>query len=307
MKQTHKNLFKNLVRSGKIAGLCRTRCTMNLPMPTAGGTVFWDSCQVNGWKLQENTVFGNWRILDPDDVRQAWGTIEDQLEAFFNDRPVSSLVNYLDDGYAFSRYPGSGEGTAVLIHGWGVRSHAMARLADMLHREGYTVLNYDYPTSQKRIEQHAEIFLDLYRREQLQGKIHFLTHSMGGLLLRYALAKMTEAECRAVDSVVMLGPPNRGSILALFGELEPVKEINVSLADMTPGSDALHIPPPAYLPPVGIIAGTRDGKVSLKSTALPDGLPFWRTEIDCDHSDLRDPHRTGKLIRHFFQHKNFHL
>ena len=107
MKESHKKLFRELVRSGKIAGLCRSRSTVNLPVPTAGGKVFWDSWRVNGWKLQENTVFGNWRILDPDDVRQAWGTIEAQLDAFLNDRPVSGIANYLDDGYAFSRYQGN--------------------------------------------------------------------------------------------------------------------------------------------------------------------------------------------------------
>ena len=307
MKESHKKRFGELVRSGKIAALCRSRSTMNLPVPTAGGTVFWDCFQADGWKLQENTVFGNWRILDPQDVRQAWGILETQLDAFLHDRPVSGIANYLDEGYAFSRYPGTSDETVILIHGWGVRAHSMARLADMLCREGYTVLNYDYPTSRKRIGEHAAILLELYRREHFQGKIRFLTHSMGGLLLRHALAKMTESECRAIDSVVMLGPPNRGSLLALFGKLDLVKEFNASLADMVPGSDALRIPKPPYLPPVGIIAGTRDGKVSLESTGLPGGLPFKRTTVDCNHSELRDPGRTGILIQHFFQHKNFHL
>lgn len=220
---------------------------------------------------------------------------------------LRGLIGYLKNGYAFSRCPGTGRETVVLIHGWGVRSHSMTRLADMLNREGYTVLNYDYPSSQRRIEQHSEIFLDLYRREHLQGKIHFLTHSMGGLILRYALAKMTEEECRAIDSVVMLGPPNGGSPLALFGKLAPVKDFNLSLADMIPGADALQIPDPPYLPPVGIIAGGRDGKVSFGSTSLPGGLPFERTMVACSHPALRDPRRTGKLIRHFLQHKNFDL
>ena len=307
MKEKHKNLFSDLVRSGKIPGLCRTRNTLNIPFPTAGGHVFWDSYCVNGWKLQENTVFGNWRILDPADERQAWGLDEQQLEAFLNDRSVSGLSNYLDEGYAFSRYPGNRGETAILIHGWGVRAHSMSQLAKMLHREGYTVLNYDYPSSKKRIGQHAEMFLELYRGEHLQGKIHFLTHSMGGLLLRCALAEMTEAECRAIDSVVMLGPPNRGSLLALFGELDFVKEFNVSLADMVPGSDSLQIPKPLFMPPVGIIAGSRDGKVPLESTALPDGLPFRQVTIDCNHPELRDPRRTGTLILHFFQHKTFQM
>lgn len=305
MKESHKKRFRELVGSGQIADLCRSRCTMNLPFPAAGGAVFWDSWSVDGWKLQENTVFGNWRILDPDNVRQAWGTIEAQLDAFLDDRPVSGISNYLDAGYAFSRCPGNRDETVILIHGWGVRAYSMDRLADMFRREGYTVLNYDYPTSRRRIEQHAETLLELYRREHLQGKIRFLTHSMGGLLLRYALAKMTESECRAIDSVVMLGPPNKGSLLALFGELGFVKEFNRSLADMVPGSDALRIPKPPYLPPVGIIAGTRDGKVSLESTGLPDGLPFERATVGCNHPELRDPRRTGMLIRHFFQHKTF--
>ena len=305
MKQSLQQLFKTLVRENKIAELCRTRSTLNIPFPTAGGAVFWNTYRVNGWKLQENTVFGNWRILDPSDERQAWGISEKQLEAFLNDRPSSDLANYLDEGYAFSHYPGTKNETAILIHGWGVRAHSMSQHAKMLQKAGYTVLNYDYPSSEKRIEHHAEIFLDLYRRENPQGKIHFLTHSMGGLLLRYALAKMTEAECRAIDSIVMLGPPNRGSMLALFGELELVKAFNISLADMVPGADALKIPKPHFLPPVGIIAGSRDGKVSLESTGLPDGLPFKRITVDCNHPELRDPFRTGMLIRQFFQHKTF--
>ncbi len=305
MKQSHRQLFRELVEQGKIGSLCRSRNTFNIPFPTAGGKVFWESCCVDGWKLQENSVFGNWRILDPKDERQAWGMTEEQLVAFLNDRPTSGLANYLDEGYSFSRYPGSGLETVILIHGWGVRAHSMSALAEMLHRSGYSVLNYDYPTSEKRIFHHAEIFLALFRREKLSGRIHILTHSMGGLILRCALAGMTEPECRAIDSIVMLGPPNRGSLLALIGKMEPVKTLNVSLGDMVPDSDALRIPDPLYLPPVGIIAGTRDGKVAFESTALPDGLPFQRTTVECTHPGLRDPRNTGELIRHFLRHKTF--
>ena len=220
-------------------------------------------------------------------------------------RRLSFAADYLADGYAFSRYAGSEDQTAVLIHGWGVRAGSMAALAEMLHLAGYSVLNYDYPSSEKSIRQHAERFLSCYRREHLCGKIRFLTHSMGGLILRCALAEMSESECRAIDSIVMLGPPNRGSLLALIGKAEPVRSLNVSLGDMAPGSDALRIPVPHYLPPVGIIAGTLDGKVPFESTALPDGLPFQRTAVTCTHPGLRDPGNTGILIQYFFQHKTF--
>ena len=298
--------FVQLVHDGELEKLLE-RTTFNLRTPTFGGHIFWETTQAGKWRLQINSVFGNWRILDDDGIRHAWGTTLEQLADFLHNRPLSILANYLDDGEAFSHTPSpapSGK-TLFLIHGWGVRAHSMDRLAEMLHRNGYSVLNYDYPSSKKRIEQHAEIFLELYRREHLQGKIHFLTHSMGGLILRYALAEMTEDECRAIDSIVMLGPPNRGSLLALFGELGFVKDFNLSLADMVSGNEALLIPPPPYLPPVGIIAGLRDGKVPLESTALPDGLPFRRTTVNCSHPELRDPLRTGMLIRHFFQFKTF--
>lgn len=192
-----------------------------------------------------------------------------------------------------------------MIHGWGVRANSLADLANMLHQAGYSVLIYDYPSSEKNIESHAETFLSQYRKECLSGKIHFLTHSMGGLLLRYALSKMTEAECHAIDSIVMLGPPNRGSCLAFLGEMDLVKDLNASLGDMSPNSDMLFIPKPTYLPPIGIIAGTLDCKVSLESTGLPDDLPFQRTTVACSHFGLRNPANTGKLIQHFFRYNVF--
>ena len=307
MKQIHKQLFCELVQRGEIASRCRTRSTFNIPFPTAGGKVFWDSYNINEWKLQENVFFGNWRILDPSDERLAWGIDEKQLDSFLNDRPTSFIANYLDKGYSFSRYDGTNSETIIMLHGWGVRANSMAEQAEMLNHRGWTVLNYDYPSSEKHIEQHAEIFLSLLRKERLQGKLHFLTHSMGGLILRYALAKMNEAECRMIDSIVMLGPPNKGSLLALIGEVDLVKLFNASLGDMVPGARTLHIPKPIYLPPVGIIAGTLDGKVALENTGLPDGLPFQRITVNCTHPGLRDPGNTGKAIIHFMKHKTFKI
>jgi len=55
----------------------------NIPMPTMGGHVFWtDIANVNGWRLQRNRLFGNCRIIDPDDVRRAWGGETAMLKAF---------------------------------------------------------------------------------------------------------------------------------------------------------------------------------------------------------------------------------
>lgn len=96
-------------------------------------------------------------------------------------------------------------------------------------------------------------------------------------------------------------------LLALIGEVDLVKLLNASLGDMVPGARTLQTPKPIYLPPVGIIAGTLDGKVALENTGLPDGLPFQRITVHCTHPGLRDPGNTGKAIIHFMKHKTFKI
>ena len=225
------------------------------------------------------------------------------------------LTNYFERGYRFhklesvsARKPGTR--AVFLIHGWGVRAVAMARLAAALADEGFTVFNYDYPSSKRNIQGHSDVFLALYRRilsEEKPAEIYFVTHSMGGILLRAALAQMNATECRRIDAIVMLGPPNRGSVLAYFGKNKAARGINASLADMVPSPDSFvqNIPPPPFLPPVGIIAGKYDGKVSLNSTLLPDSQPCEQIIVPCTHPGLRNPRYTLAPILSFFRSKSF--
>ncbi len=226
------------------------------------------------------------------------------------------LTNYFERGYRFYKLEsvtsagGHGAKAVFLIHGWGVRAVAMARLASALADEGFAVYNYDYPTSKRNIKAHAEIFLALYRRIRSMenaAEVYFVTHSMGGILLRAVLARMSEAECRRIEAVIMLGPPNQGSVLAYFGDIRAARGINASLGDMTPSQDSYvrNIPPPPFLPPVGIVAGKYDGKVALGSTLLPDSLPCERTVVPCTHPGLRNPRYTLAPILSFFRSKSF--
>ncbi len=55
----------------------------NVESPTMGGNVFWDtltSCQ--GWRLQKNKLTGHCRLLNPNDVRKAWGSYSAMSDAF---------------------------------------------------------------------------------------------------------------------------------------------------------------------------------------------------------------------------------
>ena len=299
--------FVQLVNDGEFEKVLK-RTTFNITAPTLGGHVFWETTQAGPWRLQINTVFGNWRILDVDDWRCAWGKNLGQLADFLADRPLSILANYLDAGESFSHTPcpaPSGK-TLFLIHGWGVRECSMQALAYAMAEQGYDAYNYDYPSSKHSIQEHADIFLDNLR-EKLSTlppneKVFFLTHSMGGILLRTALAKMTEAECRCITAIVMLGPPNQGSYLAYLGKLPFVEEFNASLAGMTPEPDShtMTIPAPLYLPPVCIIAGKHDGKVPLSKTHLPGNAETKHIVVPSTHPGLRKPKKVLHHILEFF-------
>ena len=55
----------------------------NLKVPTMGGLLFWkDKAEIQGWRLQRHILTGHWRLLDPDDVRCAWGTNAKMVDIF---------------------------------------------------------------------------------------------------------------------------------------------------------------------------------------------------------------------------------
>ena len=47
----------------------------NLATRTLGGLQFWgDVCAFHGWRIQHNVFTNHFRLLDPSDVRWAWGS-----------------------------------------------------------------------------------------------------------------------------------------------------------------------------------------------------------------------------------------
>jgi triacylglycerol lipase len=178
----------------------------------------------------------------------------------------------------------------ILLHGLCRSSRSMEPMARALARAGYTVRNMDYPSRTATIEQLAESVVGRAVADcEADGatRIDFVTHSLGGILVRCYLAHHT---IPGLGRVVMLGPPNQGSeIVDKLGGYWLFKKINGPAGNEL-GTDAHSVPNrlgPANFP-VGVIAGTRsinwinsllipgpdDGKVSVERTKL-SGMTDW--------------------------------
>ena len=193
---------------------------------------------------------------------------------------ISFIMLFLSEGFgetASSEY-------VVLLHGLARSKSSMAKLESHLSDKGYSVLNIAYPSRSKTIEELAgEVIPKAIERCRNNGakKIHFVTHSMGGIVVRYYLKHYALPE---LGRVVMLSPPNRGSeVVDKLGQTFIFKWINGPAGQqLGTGNDNLPKKLGAVDFDLGIITGDRsinpflsliipgtdDGKVSVNNAKV---------------------------------------
>ncbi len=199
----------------------------------------------------------------------------------------------------------------VLLHGWYSSPIPMKRLEWALRREGYQVFNPAYPSIRVPLTILASEYLpDYLLRTIPEGtqRIHFVTHSMGGLLLRGSLAAHRPAR---LGRVVFLGTPHHGSEAAdLWSKNALCRWLaGPNLAALQTGlaGYSVNLGPADY--EALVIAGDRplspfwsplpaphDGKVSVASTRLAGSA----RHVVVPHTHIALPIRTD-IIRQVVQ------
>ncbi len=205
--------------------------------------------------------------------------------------------------------------TVVLLHGIGDHAVHMAAAARSMKKAGYNTVNLTYPSTKKDLSGIAEYIDNSLTAKNVwitSSKVHFVTHSMGGLAARVYLAKYQPGiPVERMGRVVMIAPPHGGSEVAdFFKDFAPFRWI-YGPAGQQLGTTATR-PADNTLPwyDVGIIAGNRawpvssnlimpqehDGCVSVASTKLP-GMK--------EHLIFKSPHTfiswNSKVHRHAVQ------
>ena len=206
----------------------------------------------------------------------------------------------------------------ILLHGFGDIKLSMSFLENECLKKGYTTYNLGYSTAGETISSLSEkILTAVIRKCRKKGfsKIHFVTHSMGGLIVRYYLQNN---ELPEGSRIVMLSPPNKGTEVADFlksnvlyklfagdvGQelctdskiIRNLKEINIEIGIIA-GNKSYN---PFFSE---IIPGEDDGRISIENTKLENMTDF--LIVNGSHLTIKHRQEVSEQMVYFLQNGKF--
>ncbi|MGD9128115.1 MAG: alpha/beta hydrolase [Planctomycetia bacterium] len=283
-----------------------------IPQSTLGGKQFWNDVHFfHGWHIQRNAVTGHYRLLDAEEKRHAWGTFE-------------GCKKKLDEVRKEENLPPMKGKAVIILHGL-VRSHkAMESIADYLRDEGgYKIINVEYASTQHSTEENAQTLASVI--ESLDGieEINFIGHSLGNIVVRRYLhdhidPKTGKPTDKRIRRMVMLGPPNHGSMIAKALADNTIFSVNGRTGQEL-GKDWDELDKNLATPPFefGIIAGGKgdgegynpvlpgddDGTIRIETARLRGATDFSRVPVL--HSFLMNDKKVQEQTLRFLQHGYF--
>lgn len=287
--------------SNEVLAQAATRKLPRWTRPTFGGLYFWsDVAARNGWRVQRHAHYqGRFRLLDPRNWLRAEGS------RALIERTLDRLAPPLE---------GVAQRTAVvLLHGLLTTRYTMARLAWAMRTEGHDVYNLSYPTNLLSIDEHGANLAGVLESLADYGRVHLVGFSMGGLVIRSALAQQQFAN---LGRCVMIGTPNQGAEKADMWHrwTSLAKFAGQAGRQLGTGDEGIHrrLPPSIDLE-TGIIAGGRGRKtgyhpllsgdndftVTVDSTKLPSAKDFLL--LPCIHGLLPSHGTAVRETVHFLR------
>jgi pimeloyl-ACP methyl ester carboxylesterase len=166
-----------------------------------------DQLHFHGWRIQRHVDSNECRLLDENDEAQATGTFDacrTTLERIKREKRLA---------------PMSGK-AVVLLHGLAAPRWSMKSLASYLRKHGgYQTFVVEYASLRSTIDDAAFGLANIIKDLEGIEEIHLVGHSMGNIVIRRYLAGDDSAKNRwrpdhRIGRVVMISPPNHGSITA---------------------------------------------------------------------------------------------
>jgi pimeloyl-ACP methyl ester carboxylesterase len=286
---------------------------LNWPLPTLGGEQFWSDEHVyQGWRIQHNALTDHYRLLDPRDVRRAWGT-QQQCQVAFEEVKQREKLPPLD-------------GRAVVtLHGLFRSRDHMEGIGRYLAEHGdFHWVNVSYASTRQPLEDHAQSLARIIDGLEGIDEIHFACHSMGNLVVRRYLAEADQQEPRwrpdpRIKRMVMLGPPNNGAELAVR-----LKDSDFLALIFGPSAEQIArqwsdtqklLATPSF--PFAVLAGgcgddcglnpfikgDDDAIVSVEETRLAGASDF--RVVNCLHAAMLSDPRVQQMVLSFLEHGYF--